>query len=78
MSHTIGECKCINPLDKDEIILALNNEIERHEEKIGEIKEGKFRSEIASPETLIKMHESIKKRMETVKMRIENTPECIT
>lgn len=75
MADTIGDCKCINSLDKDEIILAITNEIERIDEKIENIKKGEIKGKFTTPETLIKMNESIKHRMIN-ETRVENTPIC--
>ncbi len=76
MSDTIGDCNCINPIDKDKIILTIDNEIERHEEKIIELRTGLLKHAPVMLETKIKFHNSLKEDMIALKKRVENTPEC--
>lgn len=76
MSDTIGECNCINPRDKEDIILAIDIEIERFEEKIIELRKGLLKHAPVMLETKIKFHNSLKEHMKALKKRVENTPEC--
>lgn len=79
--ETIGnnKCQCIFPFDKHYLKLGLDKLIEDENKKIKKVQEGAEeikKSGLAEPEALIDIHERFKGDVETVKKRLENTPEC--
>lgn len=81
MIETIGnsKCQCIMPFERHYILKALEEVIEKENKEIKRVHEGaeKIReSGIAEPEALIEIHERVKRDVEIVKKRTENTPEC--
>lgn len=81
VGETIGNarCQCIYPFDKHYLKLGIDELIKEQEEKIKKIQEGAEeikKAGVAEPEALIDVHKRFKSDVETVKIRLENTPEC--
>lgn len=81
VGETIGNsgCKCVFPFEKHHMRLGLDKLIEEENKEIKKVQEGAEeirKSGLAEPEALIDIHESFKRNVETVKKRLENTPEC--
>lgn len=85
----IGECQCINPIDKHELSKAIVARIELYRKSISEIETEEIiekaitlkKGEIEikhSPETAkaISQYKEIINRLEGVYNRLENTPKC--
>lgn len=79
--ETIGKCEyCINTVDKEEILFALNDMIDKRNRELERIKKEMIEREIKLEDrykhpTMI-IYETHKRRTENVKKRVENTPEC--
>lgn len=81
MSETIGnsKCQCIMPFDKRHILKALEESIERQDEEIKKIQEKAKEireTELLEPEELMGIYERIKRDLQIVWKRTENTPSC--
>lgn len=74
-----GGCKCVFPFEKNYLKLGLEKLIEIENEKITKVQESAEeirKTGIATPESLINIHEMFKRDVETTKKRLENTPDC--
>lgn len=81
MSMTIGnsKCECIHSFEKHYLELGLEKLIENENDAIKRIQkdtEAITKSGLADPETLIDIHEHLKRDVEIAKERLGNTPIC--
>lgn len=81
VGETIGNggCQCIFPFEKHHMKLGLDKLIEEESDKIKKVREKVEeikKSGLTEPKALIDIHERFKRDVETVKKRLENTPEC--
>ena len=83
-SDTLGKCECIDSYNKHFLISTLNQKIDdeknyikkiEYDRKLYETRE-KYSPQYSSPDALIRINERIIETTETVKKRVENTPEC--
>jgi len=86
VGETIGNsgCQCIFPFDKHYLKLGLDKLIEEEDEKIRKVQkkiEEIKKTGLTEPEALIyeledSTYKRFKRDVETVKKRLENTPDC--
>lgn len=81
VGETIGNdgCKCVFPFEKHYLKLGLDKLIEEENKKIDEVRkraEEIRKTGLAEPEALIDIHKRFKNDVETVKKRLEDTPDC--
>lgn len=70
-NETIGKCECIYPTTKVQLLGALDIVIAQEDEKIDYYTFRKNEKEKG-------IHSSIKRNFEDVRIKVANTPECIT
>lgn len=81
MERTIGNsgCQCVFPYEKHYMKLGIDKLIEKENEQIKKVKETAEEIRkigLIEPEALIGIHERFKMDVETVKKRLEKTPDC--
>ena len=72
-----GECKCLDPLEKDYISLGLNKLLEEQNERIENIKEHRdvYEKLPGGAEGLLELYGRFKLDVELIKKKLEATPE---
>lgn len=82
MVETIGKPgTCIRPIDRQEILIALDNQLNTRKKELEIIENEVTKKRIIKPEEIYKhpviiIHENLVERTKNTRDRVINTPEC--